>query len=303
MDQRISFTKALGLAFHKYNDFSSRSTRAEYWYWKLFVVLLAVIAGFVEETIGIEYLLSVINVALAVPSIAVTIRRFHDLGRSGWWSTLEFTVIGAIPMYIWLMRATDPDSQDHQVSPVNRNLVIGILIIISIFLETKIIKTFSVSAGSNLPTIFPGDYLFCKSMLISDDVIRKDIILFPYPRDPEITYIKRVIGLPGETIEIRNDQVFIDGNLLEEPYAYFDPQLRFQSRATAPVSFFGPMKIPEGKLFVMGDNRYNSVDSRFWGFIDADSVVGKASMIYWSKEPSSSWNEGYRAERFFTFPK
>ncbi|MGA1597899.1 MAG: signal peptidase I [bacterium] len=186
-------------------------------------------------------------------------------------------------------------------------------LVVATVVRTYIVAPFKIPSGSMLPTIQIGDHIFAsmwsygfkvpfsQEKLAPQEVLRGDIVIFPYPRDPSIDYIKRAIGLPGETIEVRNDQVFINGEPLEEPYAYFDPQQRFQSRATAPVSFFGPVKIPEGKLFVMGDNRYNSADSRFWGFVDINTLMGKGQMIYWNHDPRESLVSGYQIDRIFSF--
>ncbi len=134
------------------------------------------------------------------------------------------------------------------------------------------------------------------------------MIVFPYPPEPSIDYIKRAVGLPGETLEIRNDQVFINGEPLDEPYAYFEPNERKSRKAqgltaVAPSSRYGPVKIPEGKLFAMGDNRYNSADSRFWGFVDINTIAGKGQIIYWSHDPEENLFSGYKFERIFDFLK
>ena len=130
------------------------------------------------------------------------------------------------------------------------------------------------------------------------------MIVFPYPPDPSINYIKRVIGLPGEKLEIRKDLVFINGELIDEPYAYFEPKERSSMQVqgltdTVPVSRFGPIVIPEGKLFVMGDKRYNSVDSRYFGLVELETVKSKASFIYWSQNPDNDTFEGINFDRIF----
>ena len=190
-------------------------------------------------------------------------------------------------------------------------------VVVATIVRTYIFAPFQIPSGSMLPTIQIGDHIFASMYtygspipftdikLFNKPVKRRDIVIFPYPQDPSIDYIKRAVGLPGETLEIRNDQVFINGERLDEPYAYFEPNERksrqAQGLAAAPSSHYGPVKIPQGKLFAMGDNRYNSADSRFWGFVDINTVTGKGQIIYWSHDPNKSIFSGYRFGRIFDF--
>jgi signal peptidase I len=104
-----------------------------------------------------------------------------------------------------------------------------------------------------------------------------DIIVFKYPEDPSKDFIKRVVAVGGDTVRIENKNVFVNGVIQENPLAiHVDPRNYFQPRDN-----FGPVTVRAGKLFVMGDNRDESNDSRFWGFVDVSSVRGKAFMIYW----------------------
>jgi len=190
-------------------------------------------------------------------------------------------------------------------------------VVVATIVRTYFFAPFQIPSGSMLPTIQIGDHIFASMYtygspipftdikLFIKPVKRGDIVIFPYPQDPSIDYIKRAVGLPGETLEIRNDQVFINGEPLDEPYAYFEPNERKSRQAqrltAAPSSRYGPVKIPQGKLFAMGDNRYNSADSRFWGFVDIDTITGKGQIIYWSHDPDESIFSGYRFERIFDF--
>ena len=190
-------------------------------------------------------------------------------------------------------------------------------VVVATFVRTYFFAPFQIPSGSMLPTIQIGDHIFASMYtygspipftdikLFKKPVKRGDIVIFPYPQDPSIDYIKRAVGLPGETLEIRKDKVFINGELLHEPYAYFEPNERksrqAQGLAAAPTSRYGPVNIPQGKLFAMGDNRYNSADSRFWGFVDIDTITGKGQIIYWSHNPEKSIFNGYRFERIFDF--
>ena len=190
-------------------------------------------------------------------------------------------------------------------------------VVVATIVRTYFFAPFQIPSGSMLPTIQIGDHIFASMYtygspipftdmkLFKKPVKRRDIVIFPYPQDPSIDYIKRAVGLPGETLEIRNDQVFINGERLDEPYAYFEPNERksrkLQRLSAAPSSRYGPVKIPQGKLFAMGDNRYNSADSRFWGFVDIDTITGKGQIIYWSHDPNKSIFSGYRFGRIFDF--
>ena len=193
-------------------------------------------------------------------------------------------------------------------------------VVVASFVRTYFFAPFQIPSGSMLPTIQIGDHIFASMYtygspvpfteikFFKEPIKRGEIIIFPYPRDPSIDYIKRAVGLPGETLEIQNDQVLINGELLDEPYAYFEPKEKLSKQnndfsSSYPVSKFGPVVIPNGKLFVMGDNRYNSADSRFWGFVDSNTVFGKGQMIYWSHDPSSNLFSGYQLNRIFDFLK
>jgi signal peptidase I len=126
-----------------------------------------------------------------------------------------------------------------------------------------------------LTRLLPFDYHFRFK-----DVGRGDVIVFKFPRDESRDFIKRVIGMPGEVVEVRGREVLINGKPIIEPYAKFD---EFgQQGAFATRDRFGPVRVPGGHLFMMGDNRDNSLDSRAWGFLSMDKVRGEAFVIYWS---------------------
>ena len=177
-------------------------------------------------------------------------------------------------------------------------------IILKLVSVIESMRFYKIPAGSLIPTIIAGDWIVTIKVWSTENLKRKDMIVFPFPPDPSINYIKRVIGLPGETLEISKDLVFINGELIDEPYAYFEPKERSSMQAQgltddAPVSRFGPIVIPEGKLFVMGDNRYNSADSRYWGFVELETVKSKAWFIYWSQNPDNDTFEGINFDRIF----
>ncbi|MEZ7892423.1 MAG: signal peptidase I [Candidatus Wallbacteria bacterium] len=160
---------------------------------------------------------------------------------------------------------------------------IGLAVILAIILRTFVIQAFFIPSGSMENTLLPGDMILVnKFIYYFTDYKHGDIIVFKYPKEPEKDYIKRVIGLPGDTVEIKNGDIYINDKLTEEKYtkqkAADDIILHASAGADVPLS---KIKVPEGKLFVMGDNRNNSQDSRFWGYLPKENIRGKALLIYW----------------------
>jgi signal peptidase I len=169
-----------------------------------------------------------------------------------------------------------------------------IAILLALFIRTFIVQAFKIPSGSMLPTLQIGDHLLVnkfiygiKNPFTGSTIIplgkpeRGDIVVFKFPLDRDVDYIKRVVGIAGDTIEIRNKKVFINGKAAKDPHAHFSLNTILPATA-GPRDNFGPIKVPEGKIFCMGDNRDNSYDGRFWGFVDQRDVLGKAFMIYWS---------------------
>lgn len=149
--------------------------------------------------------------------------------------------------------------------------------------------------GTHLPNIIP----FVNIKLFDDIVLfqkvpeRGDIIVFKYPKNESRDFIKRVIGLPGDLLEIRRQKVYINEKLVEEEHVrHTDPP---GEGRLAPRDDFGPVMVPPGHLFMMGDNRENSQDSRFWGFLNINKIKGKALVIYWSWNAEDNW---VRFDRF-----
>jgi signal peptidase I len=176
---------------------------------------------------------------------------------------------------------------------------IAVAVVLALFIRTFVVQAFKIPTGSMEPNLLVGDHLLVNKFVFSPavspverlvlpmrDIRRGDIVVFKFPEDPERDFIKRVVGLPGDTIEIRNRQVLINGTRIEEPYAHYlfpvgdDEAGGYDVRAK-----YGPVTVPPDHFFMMGDNRDNSQDSRYWGFLPAHYVKGKALMIYWSFEP------------------
>ncbi len=169
-----------------------------------------------------------------------------------------------------------------------------IALILALFIRTFVVQAFKIPSGSMLPTLQIGDHILVNKFIygvkmpFSGNVVipvkkpqSNDIIVFKYPENPKLDYIKRVIATEGQTVEIRNKKVYIDGSLFDDAYGVHR-DANILSAAFGPRDNFGPVTVPPHKLFVMGDNRDNSHDGRFWGFVDLDAVRGKAFIIYWS---------------------
>jgi signal peptidase I len=171
---------------------------------------------------------------------------------------------------------------------------IGIAILLALFIRTFVVQAFKIPSGSMLPTLQIGDHLlvnkfiygirlpFAGTVLVPiKEPKRGDIIVFRFPRDRSTDYIKRVIGLPGDKLEIRDKVLSINDRPIDDPHAHFT-SAQVLPGDISPKDNLGPIVVPPGKYFVMGDNRDNSSDSRFWGFVDDADILGKAMIIYWS---------------------
>ncbi|HKQ18995.1 MAG TPA: signal peptidase I [Candidatus Eisenbacteria bacterium] len=187
---------------------------------------------------------------------------------------------------------------------------IVLAIILTVVIRGLVIQAFRIPTGSMEDTLQVGDFLFVNKMIYGSEIdigwqgqrfvyfrfpaIREpkpgDIIVFRFPEDPARDFIKRCVAVGGQQVEIRDKVLFVDGKPRDEPYvSHKDP--RVLTRETARDNF-GPYVVPQGHLFMMGDNRDNSHDSRFWGALPRSLVKGQAMILYWS------WDEGRRMPRF-----
>ncbi|MBU3932909.1 MAG: signal peptidase I [Pseudomonadota bacterium] len=174
-------------------------------------------------------------------------------------------------------------------------------VVIALFIRTFVIQAYKIPSGSMKPTLLIGDHIlvskfnygiklpFLRTTLIPVGAPQRgDIVVFIYPEDRSKDFIKRLIGVPGDTIEIRNKKIFINGLPYSDKHGVYVDNFIIPG-AVQPRDNFGPVTVPEGSLFVMGDNRDESYDSRFWGFVSKRDVLGKALIIYWSWNQEEHW--------------
>ncbi|MBI3625998.1 MAG: signal peptidase I [Candidatus Rokubacteria bacterium] len=173
---------------------------------------------------------------------------------------------------------------------------IVIAILLALVIRTFVVQAFTIPSGSMVPTLQVGDYILVNKFLYGAEVPfttlhlpairqprRGDIIVFKYPWDEKRDFIKRVIGLPGEEVSVKGRTVYVNGRPLDEPYAVYN------DGASHPGIEYGPTLVPTDSYFMMGDNRDNSQDSRYWGFLKREKIRGKAFIIYWSWDGDTHW--------------
>ncbi len=175
-----------------------------------------------------------------------------------------------------------------------------IALIAALIIRAYVIQAFKIPSGSMIPTLLIGDHILVnkfiygttipfsdKRILVFKKPERGDIIVFKYPDNPKKDFIKRVVATGGDKIESRNKVIYVNGEKLSEPYAQHTDDTML-SPGMSKRDNFKPITIPENKFFVMGDNRDQSHDSRFWGFVDLKEIKGEALVIYWSWNPDDS---------------
>jgi signal peptidase I len=175
-----------------------------------------------------------------------------------------------------------------------------VALLLALFIRSFIVQAFKIPSGSMLPTLQIGDHILVNKFLYGlrlpypfetmivewSQPTRGSVIVFVYPKDRTKDFIKRVIAVAGDTVEIRHKQVYLNGVKVDDPHAVFADEDR---EIPGPRDNFGPVTVPPHHLFVMGDNRDRSHDGRFWGFVDLDDVKGKAFLIYWSWDGQDRW--------------
>ena len=188
---------------------------------------------------------------------------------------------------------------------------IVIAILLALIIRTLVVQAFTIPSGSMMDTLLVGDYILVNKFLYGPEVPftdwrlpglrrpqRGDIIVFKYPQDEKRDFIKRIIGVPGDHILIRGHQVLLNGRLLDEPY--IKPGLVPHAVAGYCGYAYGcePTAVPAASYFVMGDNRDNSQDSRYWGFVRREKIKGKAFLIYWSWDGDRHWLRWWRLGKY-----
>jgi signal peptidase I len=188
-----------------------------------------------------------------------------------------------------------------------------IALVLAIFIRTFFVQAYKIPSGSMEPTLLIGDHILVNKIIyglrIPDSIFglqipglpygqyvfhlepvhRGDVVVFVFPPDRTKDFIKRVIGIAGDTISVKNGVVWLNGTEMPDPHRHWEVSAQERS-PVSPRDNFGPVTVPPGKLFMMGDNRDRSYDSRFWGFVDLNDVEGRATVIYlpWNEEKADS---------------
>lgn len=202
--------------------------------------------------------------------------------------------------------STEIESEYSKKGALRENIeAILVAIVLALFIRTFIIQAFKIPSGSMKETLKIGDHILVNKFIygvkipFSQTTIvpitnpkHGDIVVFKFPEDPKKDFIKRVIAVAGDVVEVRDKQVYVNRKLLNHDFGIHTDSYIFPP-SVQPRDNFGPVVVPEKSLFVMGDNRDQSYDSRFWGFVDLKALKGKALMIYWSWDKENfgvRWN-------------
>jgi len=181
-----------------------------------------------------------------------------------------------------------------------------IALLLAMFIRTFVVQAFKIPSGSMIPTLLIGDHLLVNKFIYGiknpftgetwipiNEPQRGDIIVFKFPKDPSQDFIKRVVGIEGDQIKIIDKKLYVNG----EPFVVENAVHLRPGIEPGPRDNYGPITVPKDSLFVMGDNRDNSHDSRFWKFVDLKAIKGKAFILYWSWDSDAEWSESVRWKR------
>jgi len=185
---------------------------------------------------------------------------------------------------------------DYTLKKYNKIIVyIGVVALVFIvntivpsYIKNNYVQAYKIPAASNKPTLLVGDHILVDRSLSATNPSFGDIIVFEYPKDPTQDFVKRVVAIGGDVVEIQNKELLINNKAIEEDYIIHNDSNIYPTRDN-----FGPVTVPKNSYFVLGDNRDNSHDSRFWGFIERSKIKGTVKNIYWSwdkKKFNARWN-------------
>ena len=203
-------------------------------------------------------------------------------------------------------KSSENGARTKKKSGLRENIeAILVAIVLALFIRTFIIQAFKIPSGSMKQTLQIGDHILVNKFIygikmpfLMTTIVpiknpeRGDIVVFKFPEDPDKDFIKRVIGIAGDVVEGRDKHVYINHKRLNHDYGIHTDS-NIVSGGVQPRDNFGPVVVPENSLFVMGDNRDHSYDSRFWGFVDLQALRGKALIVYWSWDKENfgvRWN-------------
>ncbi len=183
-----------------------------------------------------------------------------------------------------------------------------VAVILALFARTFVFENFKIPSGSMEDNLLVGDHLVVNKFIYGHHLNtplrwvlpyraprRGDVVVFKYPEDPRRDFIKRCVAVGGDTVEVRDKQLYLNGERVDEPYVVHKDPFVWPNDPSIPASRryrdnYGPFTVPEGTIFCMGDNRDNSLDSRFWGPVPLSYLKGRAVIIYWSFEaPRNDW--------------
>lgn len=196
--------------------------------------------------------------------------------------------------------STQPEEKAARIRPFKRwsfylitlSIIAVVVFVIaqSWFVAKYGYKTYKISSAGMAPALLAGDQVITFKITETQNLKRKAIVIFPLQKNKPKDFVKRIVGLPGEKLEIRRQKVYINGGALEEPYANHTQPAG--SQRLVPLDDFGPLLIPEGHVFVLGDNRENNFDSRHFGVVEIQTIAREVHRIYWSwnsEESSIRW--------------
>ena len=177
----------------------------------------------------------------------------------------------------------------------------GMALLLALLIRSFFIQAFKIPSGSMIPALLVGDHILVNRFIYGFRIPltrikflefrkpeRGDVVVFKYPEDPKKDFIKRVIALEDETVEIRDKKIYINNQPMKEEHGVYRDGVTLP-QAISPRDNYGPARVPPNSIFVMGDNRDSSHDSRFWGFVDLKALEGKALIIYWSWNGERHW--------------